>query len=270
MAKSILFVFVLYEPDLDFVRAAELGTSFFEKIGIKPNDIGYKVRVPLESNASGIKSVRSVKRLIEAVNANVVEHICISHLNDNRQEIAFYFGYPEGFEQYRRLIIDSTGENILSNLVYLTKDSIQAANAPYGFATQINNMRNPYAYVDASTVLVPPSAYEDPSLWGAEVPNYLSDGPWPRRYLKGMMRLVYEYNFITTRHLSAHISGSTLKEWIENKDNGGKLEKIGPDMWLWHVPVDELPSVNQACADAGLLIAWRTPERSQPPVRRLP
>lgn len=267
MAKSILFV--MYEPDLDFVRAVDLGTSFFEKIGIKPNDIGYKVPVPLESNVSGIKSVRSVNRLIEAVNANTVEHTCISHLNDDNQEIVFYFGYPERFEQYRRLIIYSTGEDILPNLVSFARDFAQVANAPYGIATQIN-MRNPFQYVDASTVLVPPLAYENPSFWGAEVPNYLNDGPWPRRYLKGMMRLVYEYNLITTRHLSAHIGDSTLKEWIENNNSRGKLEKIGSDMWLWHVSVDELAIVNQACADAGLLIAWRTRERSHAPVRRLP
>lgn len=72
-----------------------------------------------------------------------------------------------------------------------------------------------------------------------------------------MLRIVYPCNVVNCRHLLLEMDGMKLGEWIRNSKERGKLTTLGKELWIWEVKSTYLDQVNQACGEAGHLLAWR-------------
>jgi len=81
--------------------------------------------------------------------------------------------------------------------------------------------------------------------------------------------MVYPCNLVNRRHLEIDIGGDKLREWIVSRREHGKLTELGNGFWLWEVETERLNTVNQACGEAGISIAWK-PVVPKKPKRKLP
>lgn len=94
------------------------------------------------------------------------------------------------------------------------------------------------------------------NLWRLERLDMIAQNkPAPFRHLEGLLRDIYPINILTTPHLQREISGQKLRDWIENGAGRGYLQKIADHVSVWVLPPRNLPTVRNALARAGLLIA---------------
>lgn len=268
---------VLYECRLTFPEACRLGAEFLQLCGQSGNELAYGV--PGKDGAHKTRRVKSVASLAAKLD-DTVQYVVLAHVfdDDPSEHVTFYYGRDAVTPEYARVIVAWRGARVpslrLADLLPLAASAHGSADGgvPYGFGTHLSlSDVTPYEYADAQSVFRPFLPYENPDLWMVEVPSYLAEAPSRRRYLSGMLRLVYEVNFLRDAHLAMPIDGSDLRQWIEARpDERGTLAAIAPGLWVWQVPVAALPSVNTACAAAGLLIAWAAPKPAADGRRRLP
>ena len=106
---------------------------------------------------------------------------------------------------------------------------------------------------------------ENVFLFAREIPE-LRGGEG--RYHGGMLRMVYPLNVINKEHCEISIDGKTLKEWVQNSTDLGKISNLPRDLFLWDVPDDRLADTNAWLGKAGKLISWQSQSKQSP--RRLP
>lgn len=75
-----------------------------------------------------------------------------------------------------------------------------------------------------------------------------------RRHLKGMLRDVYPWNFLSNVHLASRCGALSLREWITSGRNRGTLESLGSERYCWSVPAADHSFVRAELAKNGLLI----------------
>ena len=108
--------------------------------------------------------------------------------------------------------------------------------------------------------------FENTSLFTRELPNR---SPGSASYEGAKLRMVYPLNVLNGEHLEIRVNDLSLKEWIGSDSSRGSLESISNGMWIWSVDATALPEVNNACGEAGILLAWQKASTNKP-VRKLP
>jgi len=268
---------VLYDAKVDFRDALDIAAKLFESLGIKPNDMGYQRPGRDGSGYSEVKSVKKLSDFESLIEEPGLQHIVIASRERGNPAayLTFYYGHDEIHPDFYRLIVAYKGKKLvdfdLEGLVPLVQGVNGRGTIPYGFSCHIDlDEVTQYEYADAQTLFVPFLPYEDPDRWKVEVPTYLAGHVSPRRYLSGMLRLVYEWNFLNSAHLAMSIGDGSLGGWIEDDSTRGVLSQIDNGLWSWHVDPSRLVEINEACGRAGLLVAWKAPAPSARPGARLP
>ena len=119
----------------------------------------------------------------------------------------------------------------------------------YGFFYETNDMYDSIEYTSGG--------------WIESMPDYEKAWAWQKsvhsedlKHRKGLLRLVYEDNFLSNLQLSAKVNpGKTLQQWIIENDYG-KLKKINEKMYIWHVSQDELININKILGGYNFLICF--------------
>lgn len=267
---------VLYDCRMDFRSALAVGIAFFQRLGLEPNEMACGI-IRRGRNLANVKSIGKIEGFESFVDNEGLAYLVLAKqaAGNSSAHVTFYYGHDEIHHDFYRLIVAYRADQLpgfdIEGLVQTVVDANMKGKVPYGFSTRIPlNELTQYEYADAQALFVPFLPYEDPDRWKVEVPTYMSEEPSPRRYLLGMLRLVYEWNFLSSKHLGMPIAGHRLEEWIGAEPSRGTLEKLGNDLWAWKVNPEHLADVNEACAKAGLLVAWQQFTPPQKSVKRLP
>jgi hypothetical protein len=108
--------------------------------------------------------------------------------------------------------------------------------------------------------------FENTSLFTRELPGRV---PGSASYERVKLRMIYPLNVLNEEHLGIRINDLSLREWIISDSSRGSLKSIPNDMWLWAVNEMNLAEINNACGEAGILIAWQKAPANRP-ARKLP
>ena len=82
----------------------------------------------------------------------------------------------------------------------------------------------------------------------ARAGNHAPGGAW-------LMRDLYEINLLSARHLEHPICGMNLRDWIEHRDDAGRLEGIDQDRCLWHIHSAQMGVIRAELIKAGVIVA---------------
>ena len=108
--------------------------------------------------------------------------------------------------------------------------------------------------------------FENTSLFTRELPGRV---PGSASYEGVKLRMIYPLNVLNEEHLEIRVDDLSLREWITSDLSRGSLKSIPNNMWLWSVKEMDLTEVNNACGEAGILLAWQKVPANKP-VRKLP
>jgi hypothetical protein len=64
-----------------------------------------------------------------------------------------------------------------------------------------------------------------------------------RIYQKGLLRDVYEWNFLNRLQAEFEVLGTTLKDWISRDQGHGEISKFNDRLWLWKVDKEDIPAL---------------------------
>ncbi|MBN3842232.1 hypothetical protein [Burkholderia sp. Ac-20349] len=128
----------------------------------------------------------------------------------------------------------------------------ESASIAYKYSTGVNLIR-----------IFP---FENTSLFTRDLPGR---SPGTASYERGTLRMVYPLNVLNGEHMEIRVGDLSLKEWIRSDSSRGSLESISNNMWLWSVKETDLPGVNHACGESGILLAWQKAPVNRP-LRKLP
>lgn len=143
---------------------------------------------------------------------------------------------------------------------------IDAAFTPaYGFAFTTDRPEQvmSYANMNGATLF---AGNEDPFSFTDDLSEW-SGGK--DTFKRSRLRMVYPYNLLNQSHLAISIDDQPLGDWIQGRDDRGRLVDWSSRAAIWIVPAKALVQVNRRLGEAGLLISWR-PNRSTGQPRKLP
>lgn len=94
--------------------------------------------------------------------------------------------------------------------------------------------------------------------WGDEKPEADRIAAWKvgiknRVYERGLLRDVYNWNFLNDSHLDQRIRKVSLKQWIEQDQENGVLLPTAGSLQLWEVQDTQMPNVRRTLQDAGVI-----------------
>lgn len=138
----------------------------------------------------------------------------------------------------------------------LVKDLARFCNFKYGIGYQREFKKGPEWYVSGiigyeGNVTIEREERARIAKWHNE---YFYDDA---NYKTGDLRDVYPYNVLTSAHLSRPAQETNLKEWIESACGRGDLTQVVDDRWLWTLKDDQIPPVQEALHQAGLLLCYK-------------
>ncbi|WP_175712860.1 hypothetical protein [Burkholderia ambifaria] len=150
--------------------------------------------------------------------------------------------------------IEAFLENVAANLSckYAIAYDAETSSVAYTYSTGVN--------------LVKIFPFEDTSLFTKELPGRV---PGSASYERVKLRMIYPVNVLNEEHLGIRINDLSLREWIISDSSRGSVNSIPNNMWLWVVNEVNLAEVNNACGEAGILIAWQNAPANRP-ARKLP
>ena len=77
-------------------------------------------------------------------------------------------------------------------------------------------------------------------------------------YRTGDLRDIYPFNILTEAHLTRDVGGGkNLRQWIESSSDHGELEKVTDRHWLWSVPDEKIPAIQEALDPSGILLCYK-------------
>jgi hypothetical protein len=95
---------------------------------------------------------------------------------------------------------------------------------------------------------------------GIAISHWCHTGMSERVYLKGLIRDVYPWNFLTRPQLDRPVGQISLAQWIIDQANRGVLSRLTDTVFLWEVADDRIAETRGALRDAGAIFDWRTHE----------
>ncbi|MDR6497819.1 hypothetical protein J2785_000962 [Burkholderia ambifaria] len=108
--------------------------------------------------------------------------------------------------------------------------------------------------------------FENTSLFTRDLPGRV---PGSASYEAVKLRMIYPLNVLNEKHLGIRVNDLSLREWIRSDSSRGRLKSLPNRMWLWSVKEIDLLEVNNACGEAGILLAWQKAPANRP-TRKLP
>lgn len=75
-------------------------------------------------------------------------------------------------------------------------------------------------------------------------------------YLRGLLRDVYPWNFVTQPQLTAKVGRLTLQQWIQKTPERGQLSPLTDEMMLWSVEAQHIPTLRQQLWEAGVIFDY--------------
>lgn len=75
-------------------------------------------------------------------------------------------------------------------------------------------------------------------------------------YMKGELRDVYPWNFLTAPQLTAPVGKQTLEQWIRANPSFGKLIPVTDEMLLWETNEERIPEARKILWDAGRIFDY--------------
>jgi hypothetical protein len=76
-------------------------------------------------------------------------------------------------------------------------------------------------------------------------------------YLKGWLRDMYPWNFLTAPQLGVSVNNATtLMAWIQQDGHRGKLRPLSDEVQLWEIPEQDIPGVHCILFDAGVVFDY--------------
>jgi hypothetical protein len=76
-------------------------------------------------------------------------------------------------------------------------------------------------------------------------------------YREGIIRDVYQWNFLTSPQLEAKINGISLQGWIQQDEQRGYLSYLNGGVWLWEVTESNILTVRSSLWNAGIIFNWK-------------
>lgn len=153
-----------------------------------------------------------------------------------------------------RASVSTLNDDHLAKLIASCVSSLKPA---YGIGCHRNHDQGPWFFAAGVNYGVStqesPTGYEDAlavSRWG-------DLGMVEEVYKSGLLRNVYEINFLSEPHLRRQVDGSTLREWITNDPSRGTLNAMSEGIVMWKVQDSFLSTVRHDLRDAGCIFDWR-------------
>lgn len=135
----------------------------------------------------------------------------------------------------------------------------------YAIAYDAKDSSTAYKY-SAGINLVRIFPFENTSFFTRELPGRV---PGTASYERVKLRMIYPLNLLNEEHLEIRVGDLSLRKWIMADSSRGSLRSISNKMWLWSVKEKDLAEINNACGEAGILIAWQKASANKP-MRKLP
>lgn len=159
-------------------------------------------------------------------------------------------------------VTETGSDNIPSELKAVIPQLAALAAPIYGFAFGAQTTFAASGYI---------RAFNGPNLFKNEnqalfQQDYRLNRPG-KTYRGQRLRMVYPLNILNDTHLSISIGGGTLKDFISQGPENGKLSPLPGELHLWTVDTLMLQRLNDALGAAGALISWQTSAATKP---RLP
>lgn len=254
--------------ELSPVHAYELGESFFKSLDIPITDAGYYTYLS-DGDHPGDHDIVEIPfaELKGKLLSGEATAFRIYSQKSGHSPWLGSFGYSTpDFSSFCHLDAQFPGDSLAYKEALPFIEQLTArVKYPYGilYACEKTSQAFYYATGDNMVSVFP---YENPMTWGEELPG-LYEGQ--ERYTGSRLRMVYPYNLINDDHLQILIENMPLKEWILSTKEHGSLAALEQGIWAWEVEEQHLEHINQACGNAGILIAWKAP-RPAKAGRKLP
>ncbi|MFN7365314.1 MAG: hypothetical protein ACK5TR_05165 [Alphaproteobacteria bacterium] len=140
------------------------------------------------------------------------------------------------------------------DLKEILKELLSCAPFQYGIIFEMRYASYPDAYTYGGLVNVNYWDHERNDLIDKWSKVYgLSGGT----YRTGLLRDVYPHNILVDTHLSERVGPTTLGAWIQKDPARGTLEKITDTHYLWSIGPADIPPIQEALQDAGLLLCYK-------------
>lgn len=152
-----------------------------------------------------------------------------------------FFGFDE--------LTGVCGESLVKGIF---KDCLRWSTPAYGIAFSRDFEKSPDGYALGLVAGLGYSPKEDAEA--TSIAEWNREQIGERRHLKGMLRDVYPWNFLSEVHLASRCGSQSFREWILADKNRGSLEALGSDRYCWSVPVTHSHVVRAELAKFGMLI----------------
>lgn len=183
--------------------------------------------------------------LKDMVGEEIFEFSMSGELNNNGCYFSFSIDVISGvnrvtFGKFKSLPFDS--------VVYkeIESDIAVSSKCTYGYCYEAETWSKSFLYANDNFTSIYP--YESAGKWQRFIRSEGHPG--------GVLRLVYQLNFIPIELLKKRIKNTTLENWILLNSNNGYLERINNKLWRWVVPLSELFRVNETLSKEGFLISF--------------
>ena len=74
---------------------------------------------------------------------------------------------------------------------------------------------------------------------------------------QGLLRDVYQWNFLTKPQLNRPVRGIPLRQWIESDPRRGRLSRFAGEMFLWEVQDSQILELREELRAADVIFDWR-------------
>lgn len=119
-----------------------------------------------------------------------------------------------------------------------------ATKARYGFCTTIPHGLNPIFFANSIQC-----GFETKEILTRNFRFFCARSA----HLRDQIRDVFEFNVLSSDHLSRPVGTYTFRDWIIRRGHGS-LREIQPDVWLWEVKIDQMPRYRRELDAAKVLI----------------
>ncbi|WP_175882465.1 hypothetical protein [Burkholderia sp. BCC0044] len=161
--------------------------------------------------------------------------------------------------------IERSVREINKEIERFLEDVVARLSCKYAIAYDAEKSSVAYKY-STGVNLVKIFPFENTSLFTRELPGRV---PGSVSYEREKLRMIYPFNVLNDNHLEIRVDDLSLREWIISDSSRGFLRNIPNNMWLWTVEDADLTEVNNACGEAGILLAWQKAPANKP-ARKLP
>jgi hypothetical protein len=131
---------------------------------------------------------------------------------------------------------------------------IQQLEPEYGIGYTMEHRLQPDAYAIGLSSGDEKGTYDD----HVNISQRSSIGLQEKVYRSGIIRNVYEWNFLTAAQLTATVGDISLEEWIRQDAKRGALTELSNGVTLWQVNRDEIPTLRAVLKQAGRIFNWKS------------